>query len=216
MSLELDGARVELGALEWLFDLRLDAHSAHALVGRSGSGKSTLLNLVAGFLEPASGDVRWKGRSLVGLSPAERPVTTLFQHDNLFEHLSVADNVGLGLDPGLRLDAGQRSAIEATLADVGLEGFGSRRPAKLSGGERQRVGLARCLLRERPILLLDEPFGALDGETRAEMLALTRTVIERHRPCVLMVTHDPDDAVAIGAGVIELVDGRLVRRGAVA
>ena len=212
MSLDIDGARVVLGAREWLFDLHLEPHSAHALVGRSGSGKSTLLNLVAGFLEPASGALAWRGESLLGVPPAHRPVTTLFQHDNLFDHLTVADNVGLGLDPGLRLDAGQRRAIDAVLADVGLAGFGPRRPTRLSGGERQRVGLARCLLRERPILLLDEPFGALDAGTRTEMLALTRAVIGRHRPCVLMVTHDPDDAPAIGAGTIELADGRLVRR----
>ena len=212
MSLDIDAARIVLGAREWLFDLHLEPHSVHALVGRSGSGKSTLLNLVAGFLEPESGALTWHGESLLGLPPARRPVTTLFQHDNLFEHLSVADNVGLGLDPGLRLDADRRRRIEDVLADVGLDGFGKRRPTKLSGGERQRVGLARCLLRERPILLLDEPFGALDAGTRADMLALTRTVVGRHRPCVLMVTHDPDDAPAIGAGVIELVDGRLVRR----
>ena len=212
MSLDIDGARVALGQRRWRFDLRLPTHSVHALVGRSGSGKSTLLNLIAGFLEPEAGTLAWRGEPLQGLPPAARPVTTLFQHDNLFDHLSVADNVGLGLDPGLRLDAAQRAAIDATLADVGLEGFGARRPGGLSGGERQRVGLARCLLRERPILLLDEPFGALDAGTRADMLALTRTVIERHRPCVLMVTHDPDDAPAIGAGTVELVDGALVRR----
>ena len=212
MSLDIDGARVELGERRWRFDLHLPEHSVHALVGRSGSGKSTLLNLIAGFLEPVSGSLAWRGEPLAGTAPAARPVTTLFQHDNLFDHLSVADNVGLGLHPGLRLDATQRAAIDATLADVGLEGFGPRRPAGLSGGERQRVGLARCLLRERPILLLDEPFGALDASTRTDMLALTRKVIERHRPCVLMVTHDPDDAPAIGAGVVELVDGSLVRR----
>ena len=212
MSLEIEAAHVVLGAREWRFDLHLATHSVHALVGRSGSGKSTLLNLIAGFVEPESGRLAWRGESLLGVPPSRRPVTTLFQHDNLFDHLSVADNVGLGLDPGLHLDAAGRAAVEAVLADVGLAGFGARRPAGLSGGERQRVGLARCLLRERPILLLDEPFGALDAGTRADALALTRSVIERYRPCTLMVTHDPDDAPAIGAGTIELVDGALVRR----
>lgn len=213
MSLALLDAHVSLGKRAWHFDLELDEHSVHAVVGRSGSGKSTLLNLVAGFLEPVSGDVRWHGDSLLGREPAERPVTTLFQDDNLFDHLSVEDNVGLGLDAGLKLDGAQREAIRMALVDVGLEGFGARSPARLSGGERQRVALARCLLRERPILLLDEPFAALDSTTREDMLALTRRVIERHRPCVLMVTHDEDDAGAVGAGVIELVEGRLVRGG---
>ena len=209
MSLQLDEVRLSLGERHWRFDIGLPADGVHALLGRSGSGKSTLLNLVGGYLRPDAGHIRWMDQPLNALAPAERPVTTLFQHDNLFAHLSVADNVGLGLDPSLKLDTSQRAQVSRSLRQVGLADYERRKPASLSGGERQRVALARCLLRNRPILLMDEPFGALDPDTRTRMIALTRQLIERQRPCVIMVTHDEDDAHAIGAGILELIDGKV-------
>ncbi len=207
MSLVLSDVRVQLGERHWRFDTEFPRHGIHAILGRSGSGKSTLLNLVGGYLQAASGTIHWESTLLDPLPPSERPVNTLFQSDNLFAHLSVADNIGLGLDPRLKLSASQRTQIEDALRDIGMPGFGKRKPGSLSGGERQRVGLARCLLRARPILLLDEPFGALDGNTRADMLALTRDLIARIKPCVLMVTHDADDADAIGADIVEIAEG---------
>jgi len=212
MSLVLDGVRLRLGERQWCFDITLPGDGVHALLGRSGSGKSTLLNLVGGYLEPDVGRIEWDGHSLIDRAPAERPVTTLFQHDNLFAHLSVADNVGLGLEPSLRLSAAQRAQVSESLDEVQLGGYEQRNPASLSGGERQRVALARCLLRNRPVLLMDEPFGALDPDTRAVMISLTRRLIDRQRPCVIMVTHDEDDAHAIGARILELIDGTLRRR----
>ena len=211
--LELDEARVTLGSASWRFSLALEADSVNVLLGRSGSGKSTLLNLVAGFLEPEAGDVRWQGRSLVGLAPDRRPVNTLFQHHNLFAHLTVRDNVGLGLHPGLRLSAADRGRVAEALERVGLAAHAGKRPPALSGGERQRVALARCLLRRKPILLMDEPFGALDGATRAEMLALAREVIASYAPCAIVVTHEPDDARALGASVLRLENGAVRARG---
>lgn len=211
MSLTLDRATVILGDRRWVFDTTLATHGVHALLGRSGSGKSTLLNLIGGYLQLSQGRIAWQERSLDELAPAERPVTTLFQHDNLFAHLSVAQNVGLGISPTLSLSRADRERVAGGLAEVGLAGYERRRPGTLSGGERQRVGLARCLLRARPVLLLDEPFGALDPATRREVIAVTREVIARQRPCVVMVTHDEDDATAIGADIIRLEDGRLIR-----
>jgi thiamine transport system ATP-binding protein len=209
MSLQLDQVTISLGTRQWCFDADLGQHGVYALLGASGSGKSTLLNVVGGYINQGSGHVLWAGEKLDALAPHERPVTTLFQSDNLFAHMSVADNIALGLDPRLRLDTDQRAAVEEVLKRVGLSGFNKRKPASLSGGERQRVGLARCLLRARPILLLDEPFGALDGRTRADTLALTRELITHHSPCVLMVTHDEDDATAIGADRLRVQDGKL-------
>jgi len=212
MSLRMDDVRLAFAERHWRFDIALATDGVHALLGRSGSGKSTLLNLIGGYLEPDAGRIAWHDEPLTGLAPATRPVTTLFQHDNLFAHLSVGDNVALGLDPSLRLTPKQRERVSDSLADVELSGYERRKPGSLSGGERQRVALARCLLRNRPILLLDEPFGALDPDTRTAMIALTRELIERQRPCVVMVTHDEDDAHAIGAEVLELVDGGVRRR----
>ena len=207
--LEIDEVRLAFGETRFRFSLAVERDVPHVLLGRSGSGKSTLLNLIAGFLAPDAGDIRWEGRSLLGLAPDARPVNTLFQHHNLFSHLSVAQNVGLGLHPGLRLSREDHERVREALAEVGLAGHAAKRPAALSGGERQRVALARCLLRRKPVLLMDEPFGALDGATRRDMLALTREVLASYSPCTIVVTHDPDDAVALGARVLRLVDGEL-------
>ena len=207
--LELDDVRLALGAARLRFSLTLPGDSVSALLGRSGSGKSTLLNLVGGFVAPDGGDIRWRGESLLGLPPDRRPVNTLFQHHNLFSHLSVAQNVGLGLHPGLKLSQDERDRVADALERVGLGEHSGKRPPELSGGERQRVGLARCLLRRKPILLMDEPFGALDGTTRREMLTLTREVVGSYSPCTIVVTHDPDDAAALGAEVLRLEDGEV-------
>ena len=205
--LELDDTRLALGSTRFRFSLTLASDSVSVLLGRSGSGKSTLLNLVGGFVAPDSGDILWQGRSLLGLAPDRRPVNTLFQHHNLFAHLSVAQNVGLGIHPGLKLSRDDRDRVVNALERVGLGAHLDKRPPALSGGERQRVGLARCLLRRKPILLMDEPFGALDGATRLEMLALTREVIGSYSPCTIVVTHDPGDTAALGADVLRVEDG---------
>jgi len=209
--LELDSLTVSLDTRHWQFDERLETHGVYALLGRSGSGKSTLLNLIAGFMHPANGDIRWQGQSLLALEPAQRPVTSLFQQQNLFNHLTVRQNVGLGIDPGLKLTDKQIHAIQSVLDDVGLAGHESKLPGSLSGGEQQRVALARCLLRRRPLLLLDEPFSALDTITRQEMIALLKQLIDTYQPCVIMVTHDEADARALEAEVLRLTEGRISR-----
>ena len=209
--LQLDKTAIALGNREWVFDMTLETHAVHALLGRSGSGKSTLLNLIAGFLQPTSGDIRWQEESLLAMEPSQRPVTSLFQQQNLFSHLTVRQNTGLGIDPGLKLSETHIQSIQSVLTDVGLQGMEHKLPGMLSGGEQQRVALARCLLRRRPLLLLDEPFSALDATTRREMIELTRIVIGSYNPCVIMVTHDEEDAAAMQASILRLQDGRLVR-----
>lgn len=178
-------------------DLALEPGSATALIGPSGAGKSTLLAAIAGFLDPARGRVTWQGRDLTPLAPAERPITLVFQEHNLFAHLTAAQNVGLGLRPDLRLGRDGWTRVEAALAAVGLAGMGPRRPAALSGGERSRVALARALLRERPLLILDEPFAALGPALRDEMLDLVARIRADHGATLLMVTHQPADALRI-------------------
>lgn len=165
-----------------------------ALIGPSGGGKSTLLAAISGFLAPTAGRVLWQQVDLAGLPAGKRPLSILFQDQNLFPHLTLAQNLGLGLRPDLRLSLAESAAVDAALAEVGLADMGARRPGALSGGQAARAALARALLRARPLLLLDEPFAALGPGLRDEMLALVAAVAGRTGATILMVTHDPQDA----------------------
>ena len=193
-AIELDAVGFRYEDMRMQFSLSVPSGAFLAVIGPSGSGKSTLLNLIAGFERPVSGEVRLCGVPMGDTPPAERPVTMLFQDHNLFAHLDVAANVGLGIDPGLRLSAADREKVAAALAEVGLAGFEKRRPAQMSGGERQRVALARCLVRNQPILLLDEPFAALGPRMRHDMLDLVNELRRTHGLTIVMVTHSPADA----------------------
>ncbi len=195
------------------FDLTVEPGDIVALMGASGSGKSTLLHLLAGFEEPRSGTIRLEGRDMTGIAPAARPLTMVFQENNLFGHLTVGQNVGLGRSPSLRLSVDDRAAIARALDEVGLSDKADRLPAALSGGERQRVALARAILRDRPILLLDEPFASLGPALRHEMLDLVAALAERKRLTVLMVTHAPEDAGRIARRIAFLDGGQVAAIG---
>lgn len=180
-----------------------------AVLGPSGAGKSTLLSLIAGFLPPASGAIMIANQDHTRTPPARRPVSMLFQENNLFTHLTVRQNMGLGLDPGLKLSAAQKSKLDAIAAAMGLEALLNRLPGELSGGQRQRVALARCLVREQPLLLLDEPFSALDPALRQEMLTLVNEVCERQQLTLLMVSHNVEEAALIASRAVVIADGRI-------
>lgn len=192
------------------FNLQVARASCTAIIGPSGAGKSTLLSLIGGFEQADGGRIAVDGHDITAMPAAQRPVTTLFQDNNLFAHLTASQNVGLGLDPGLHLTGAQRRDVEQALEQVGLSELGNRRPAQLSGGERQRVAIARCLVRRRPILLLDEPFGALGPAMRQEMLDLVDALRRRHGLTVLMVTHDPADAARIAERTAFVAEGQVV------
>jgi thiamine transport system ATP-binding protein len=191
------------------FDLSFAAGSVTAIMGPSGAGKSTLLNLVAGFETPAGGRVVIGGEDVTGLSPAARPVSMVFQENNLFSHLDVAANIGLGRSPSLKLSGEDRAAVADALARTGLSGKEKRLPSELSGGERQRVALARVLVRSRPVLLLDEPIASLDAALRREMTDLVGELHSRTRMTILMVTHDAEDARRIAGRIVRIVDGHV-------
>jgi thiamine transport system ATP-binding protein len=177
-----------------------------AVIGPSGAGKSTLLMALAGFV-PHGGRVSWDGRDLSALAPGDRPLSILFQDQNLFPHLTLVQNLGLGLSPRLQLTGADHARIETTLARVGLGDMGSRKPAQLSGGQLGRAALARALLRARPILLLDEPFAALGPALKAEMLDLVTETADETGATVLMVTHDPADARRFADLTVLVADG---------
>lgn len=179
-----------------------------AVIGPSGAGKSTLLSAIAGFFAPTSGRVLWNGTDLTALPPGARPLSILFQDQNLFPHLTVAQNLGLGLKPNLRLTAADHAAVQMALTRTGLAGLGARKPGQLSGGQQSRVALARTLLRARPLLLLDEPFAALGPALKAEMLALVAGLAAEQGTTVLMVSHDPADARAFAPLSILVAEGQ--------
>ncbi|OCO99689.1 MULTISPECIES: thiamine ABC transporter ATP-binding protein [unclassified Ensifer] len=209
-AMELSNVEVRFNATTLHFDCAIAAGGIVAVAGASGSGKSTLLHLVAGFEEPDRGEIRILGQNVGRLAPSERPVSMIFQDNNLFAHLDVATNVGLGIDPALRLTGNDRAKIEEALHRVGLEGFGRRLPPTLSGGERQRVALARALVRHRPLLLLDEPFAALDPGMRAGMRTLLSDLHAEEGNTILIITHHPDDVKALADSVLFLDRGRII------
>lgn len=206
--LQIEGLQVKQGAFALSADLTLPTAGVTALIGPSGAGKSTFLAAIAGFLAPQAGRILWQGADLTGLAPGARPVSVLFQDNNLFPHLTAADNIGLGLCPRLRLSAAQKADVQAALAAVGLAGLGGRRPAALSGGQQSRVALARVMVADRPLVLLDEPFAALGPALKAEMLDLLGEKLNAGGRTILMVTHDPRDAERIADQVVVVADGR--------
>ncbi|MBC3192266.1 ABC transporter ATP-binding protein [Pseudonocardia sp. C8] len=196
LTRSFDGRRVLDG-----LDLTLGDGEFVALLGRSGSGKSTLLRLLAGL--DGTSDAEVSGRVEVPGS-----VAVAFQEPRLLPWRSVRDNVALGLHRDLAGDTPARVA-DAALAEVGLTGRAAAWPLTLSGGEAQRASLARALVREPDLLLLDEPFGALDALTRITMHRLVLDLWTRHRPGVLLVTHDVDEALLLADRVLVLAEGRI-------
>lgn len=205
--LQLESVQITQGGFTLQADLNITAGARVAVIGPSGAGKSTLLGAVAGFVPVASGHIIWQDQPITALSPAARPLSILFQDNNLFPHLSAFDNVALGIRPGLNLSAAERARVQAALGRVGLEGLDGRRPAELSGGQQSRVALARLLLQRKPLVLLDEPFSALGPGLKAEMLALVAEICTETGAMLLMVTHDISDARAIADQTLLVAEG---------
>ena len=205
--LTLEGLQIELGSFRLSVDLGVAAGATVAIIGPSGAGKSTLVNTIAGFINLVSGRILLGGLDLAGLGPGARPMSIIFQDSNLFGHLSAYQNVALGLRPSLKLSDNERGQVVAALGRVGLDGLQDRKPAALSGGQQSRVALARILARARPLLLLDEPFSALGPALRDEMLDLVAELVAANGATLLMVTHDPKDALRIASQTILVADG---------
>ncbi|MBO4123134.1 ABC transporter ATP-binding protein [Cupriavidus gilardii] len=188
-------------------DLALHAGEVVSVVGPSGAGKSSLLRVLAGLQPAAAGVVEMNGRPLRGVDPG---IAVAFQDPCLLPWLSVGQNAAFGLDfrrQPARSRAERRALVRRTLEAVGLAHARHLYPAQLSGGMAQRVALARCMARQPKVLLLDEPFGALDEVTRADMQALLRGIVQTHRPATLLITHDLDEALLLSDRIV-LLGGR--------
>lgn len=214
-AIRLSAATVQFEQKKLVFDCAIPQGASVAVTGPSGAGKSTLFNVISGFQPIRSGTVEILGKDMKDREPAARPVSIVFQDNNLFAHLTVAQNVGLGVNPSLRLEQAERERVDMALTRVGLEGYGKRMPALLSGGERQRVALARALVRRRPLLLLDEPFAALDPAMRADMATLLAELRVETGSTMMFITHQVEDvrrladrAMFIDNGMIELMASR--------
>jgi thiamine transport system ATP-binding protein len=184
-----------------------------AVIGPSGGGKTTLLHAIAGFEQPSGGTLRFAGTDLLPLKPARRPLSILFQDHNLFPHLSAFGNVALGIRPSLKLTEPERDAVDAALSGVGLDGFGPRLPGQMSGGQRQRVALARAMVQDKPLMLLDEPFGALDPGLRREMITLVDSLRKTRGLTVLMTIHTPEEAATCVDLAAYVADGKVAAFG---
>jgi ABC-type thiamine transport system ATPase subunit len=199
--LKIDNLSYSYDGQVYKYDLSCQKGEIVAVMGGSGSGKSTLLDLIAGFLDPFDGEILLDEKELLNEDIKDRSITILFQHDNLFVHLSVEKNLSLGV-------SGKKD-IKKILKEVGLEGYESKLASDLSGGEAQRVAVARALLRESKIMLLDEPFSGLDEKNRLNMLEMISKITKDKKLHTILVTHNKDDVGFLGCRVYEMVDFRL-------
>jgi sulfate transport system ATP-binding protein len=193
--------------------LAIASGSLTAVLGPSGSGKSTLLRIVAGLEEPDEGDVSIHGEDATGVPPQKRGVGFVFQHYAAFKHMSVRENVAFALKIRKRPRAEIRERVDELLRLVQLEGFADRYPSQLSGGQRQRMALARALAAEPRVLLLDEPFGALDARVRKELRAWLRRLHEEVPVTTVLVTHDQEEAMEVADRVAVMNEGRIEQTG---
>jgi sulfate/thiosulfate transport system ATP-binding protein len=208
--------RKQFGDFVALDDVSVDVpdNSLTALLGPSGSGKSTLLRVIAGLERPDSGTVEIHGEDATNVPPQRRGIGFVFQHYAAFKHMSVRDNVAFGLKIRKKPKPEVRERVDELLGVVGLAGYADRYPNQLSGGQRQRMALARALAVEPSVLLLDEPFGALDAKVRAELREWLRALHERVHVTTVLVTHDQEEAMSVADDIVVMNDGRIEQVGA--
>ncbi len=209
------GARKNYGDFAALDDVTVNIPSGSltALLGPSGSGKSTLLRSIAGLEELDSGTITIAGKDVTGVSPQKRDIGFVFQHYAAFKHMTVRDNVAFGLKIRKRPKPEIEKKVNELLGIVGLDGFQHRYPAQLSGGQRQRMALARALAVDPQVLLLDEPFGALDAKVRADLRTWLRRLHDEVHVTTVLVTHDQEEALDVADRIAVLNKGRIEQIG---
>ena len=209
--IEVRNISKRFGDFRALDDVSIDVESGSltALLGPSGSGKSTLLRIIAGLEWPDEGEIKLAGEDATPLTPQKRGVGFVFQHYAAFKHMTVRDNIAFGLKIRKRPKDEVTRRVDELLDLVQLQGFGDRYPAQLSGGQRQRMALARALAPEPKVLLLDEPFGALDARVRAELRVWLRRLHEETHTTTVFVTHDQEEAMEVADKVVVMNQGRV-------
>ena len=216
LSFSYDAEKTKVGSnnhqsdLKMEFSLDVNAGEILSVIGPSGSGKTTLLNLIAGFIKPSSGKILIDGSDISQLEISQRPVTSVFQENNLFPHLDVFTNVALGIQPSLKLNDSETQQIHQALESVGLAKLTKRLPKELSGGQRQRVALARALVRKHSILLLDEPLAALGPAMREEIIDLLQKLVESEKMSALLISHQLEDALKASTRTAFINEGKVL------
>lgn len=189
------------------------AGSFFSILGPSGCGKTTIMRMIAGFLEPSTGDIKIKGRSVLGVAPNKRPVNMVFQHLALFPMMNIAENIGYGLRRQKRPKAEIARKVEDALERIGLPGIGQRKVDELSGGQKQRVAIARCMVLEPDVLLLDEPLGALDLKLREHMKLELKALQAAFDTTFIYITHDQSEALVMSDQIAVMNNGHFEQMG---
>ena len=202
MFLNASKCQIKNGAFSVQCDFSMEIGNHLSLFGPSGSGKSSVLLGLAGFLPIINGDLIYDDKSISKTEPKDRPFDLLFQENNLFPHLTVSRNILLGLGAKAKMDSQNSHIVNEILDLVGLYKEKNRLPENISGGQRSRTAIARSLIRKKPILLLDEPFSALDFELKNEILALLLRVSRKNNLSIILVSHDPRDVQYLGGDVV--------------
>ena len=215
MSIIVEGARKQFSDFVALDDVSIEVPdgSLTALLGPSGSGKSTLLRVIAGLEQPDAGRVLISGNDATAVPAQERGVGFVFQHYAAFKHMTVRDNIAYGLTIRKRSKKEVEDRVDELVGLVHLEGFTDRYPSQLSGGQRQRMALARALAVEPNVLLLDEPFGALDANVRKELRVWLRRLHDEVHVTTIFVTHDQEEAMDVAEQIVVMNDGRIEQAG---
>jgi thiamine transport system ATP-binding protein len=188
------------GDLHFHYEFQVQPAEILAIQGPSGVGKTTLLDLIAGFETQDGGSISWQGQAFHNEMPWDRPVTTVFQSDNLFDHLTCERNVSIGIT-GTSVS---QQSLDSAFVELGIDGLQTRLPNQISGGQQQRVALARALLRDQPMLLLDESFSALDWDMRTGCFDALKDLCNTRGMSILLVSHDDRDAAYLGCKIMRL------------
>jgi putative spermidine/putrescine transport system ATP-binding protein len=214
-SIGLQGLTKQYGSTSVVRDVDLDIRAGEFMtfLGPSGSGKTTTLNMIAGFVEPTNGDVLVDGRSVRAVPTHKRGMGMVFQGYTLFPHLSVGDNVGFPLKQRGIAKKKRRQLVQEALGTVELDGFADRSPRELSGGQQQRVSLARAIVYRPPVLLMDEPLGALDKRLRDALQEEIRAIHRQIGTTFVYVTHDQEEALSLSDRIAVYKDGRIEQVG---
>ncbi len=209
-KIELKNVELPYGEYKIKFDIKFNTNSFTVLLGKSGAGKSSLLNVIGGFVLPKKGDLLIDEENMNEVLPADRGVTILFQSNNLFQHLSVFDNIALGIKTDLNLEKQDQNFLFSVMNDLEISDLSTKKPSEISEGEQQRVGLARCLVQKKPILLLDEPFSNLDPPLRKKLYKLVFNHTRKNNITTIMASHFPLEVKDYADEIIFLEKGEVL------